>query len=81
MSAEPVPTKQFYSIRPYSIRPAVNEPCDSPVRGQGSHESGRLDNNVGEGHAGDGGRGNRAGLVAGWHQAVEEVRHDQNPQL
>ena len=35
----------------------------------------------GEGHAGDGGRGDRAGLVAGWHQAVEEVRHDQNPQL
>jgi hypothetical protein len=35
----------------------------------------------GDGHAGDGGRGDRAGLVAGWHQAVEEVRHDQNPQL
>jgi len=32
-----------------------------------------------EGHAGDGGRGDRPGLVAGWHQAVEEVQHDQNP--
>jgi hypothetical protein len=30
---------------------------------------------------GDGGRGDRAGQVASWHQAVEEVRHDQNPQL
>lgn len=34
-----------------------------------------------EGHGGDGGRGDRARLVAGWHQAVEEVQHDQNPQL
>ena len=72
MSAEPVPNKQFYSIRP-------DDPYDSPVRGQGRNESGRLDNGVEEGHAGDGGRGDRAGLVAGWHQAVEEVRHDQNP--
>jgi hypothetical protein len=35
----------------------------------------------GDGHAGDGGRGDRPSLVAGWHQAVEEARHDQNPQL
>ena len=34
-----------------------------------------------EGQVGDGGRGDRALLVASWHQAVEEVQHDQNPQL
>ena len=47
MSAEPAPNKQFYSLRPDRKRAAAT----APVRGQGSSEFGRLDDDVGEGAA------------------------------